>query len=221
MTRNILMTVTNVDYFGDGKTRTGLWFEEFAVPYITFMEKDYHVSIASLNGGEVLLDPQSENFIKDIKWHEAKKVLENTEKLENFDCSMYDAIVFPGGHGPMFDIAESEIVGRFVSEFYKNNKLIAAICHGPAGLLMARKEDGDYIVSGKRVTCFTDKEEEFYHKEGLLPFSLEEALKARGAIFEERGVGEINVIVDGNIITGQNYPSSQTFADTILEYFSK
>ena len=139
MTKNILMVVTNVDYFGDGKTRTGLWFEEFAVPYVTFLENGYHVSVASLAGGEVLLDPQSENFINDIKWHDAKKALDNTEKLQNFDINMYDAIVFPGGHGPMFDIAESELVGEIVSDFYNNGKLIAAVCHGPAGLLMAKK----------------------------------------------------------------------------------
>ena len=120
----------------------------------------------------------------------------------------------------MFDIAESELVGEIVSDFYKKGKLIAAVCHGPAGLLTAKKDDGDYIVSGKRVTCFTNKEEEFYKKTELLPFSLEDALKDRHAIFEELPVGEINVVVDGNIITGQNYQSSQTFADTIVKYLS-
>ena len=221
MTKNILMVVTNVDFFGDGRTRTGLWFEEFAVPYVAFLENGYHVSVASLAGGEVLLDPQSENFINDIKWHDAKKALEDTEKLQNFNISMYDAIVFPGGHGPIFDIAESEIVGKIVSDFYNKGKLVAAICHGPSGLLTAKKDDGDYIVSGKRVTCFTNKEEEFYKKTELLPFSLEDALKDRHAIFEELPVGEINVVVDGNIITGQNYQSSETFANTILQYLEE
>lgn len=219
MTKNILITVTNVDYFGDGKTKTGIWFEEFAIPYITFMENGYHISVASLNGKEVFLDPESENFIKDIKWHEIKKILKNTEKLENINYSIYDAIIFPGGHGPLFDIAESEVIKRVVSEFYENGKLIAAICHGPCGLLMARKADGNYVVSGKRITCFTNREEEFYHKENLLPFSLEDELKARGAVFEEQGIGEINVIVDNNIITGQNYQSSQAFADAVVKYF--
>ncbi len=218
MTKNILMVVTNVDHFHDGKHKTGLWFEEFAVPFNTFLENGYHIKVTSLKGGKIPLDPASENLIKDIKWHDAKNALEDTIRLDQVDYTLYDAIVFPGGHGPMYDIANSELVGEIVSYFDQNTKLIAAVCHGPAGLLMA-KTDGNYIIAGKRVTCFTNEEEQCYKKDKLIPFSLEDALKERNAFFIEQPAGEINVIVDGNIITGQNFQSSQNFADTIIKYF--
>lgn len=218
MTKNILMVVTNVDYFGDGKTKTGLWFEEFAVPFNTFLENGYHIKVASLLGGRIPIDPASENLSKDIKWHDAKNALENTERLIDVNYTIYDAIVFPGGHGPMFDIAESELVGEIVSYFDRQNKLIAAICHGPAALLKAKTED-NYIIAGVRVTSFTNDEEVQAKKEKLVPFSLEDELKSRGAFFISQPAGEINVIVDENIITAQNAKSSQSFADTIVKYF--
>ena len=220
MSRNILMVVTNTEYFADNIHKTGLWFEEFAVPCIIFCDNGYHVQVASLLGGKVPLDPESENLIKDIKWHDAKKMLENTVKLEDVNYDSYDAIVFPGGHGPMFDIAKSELVGSAVSYFYQTSKLVAAICHGPAGLLTAKTDEG-YVVSRKRLTCFTNDEEKYYKKDGLMPFSLEDALVERNAVFVKQPVGEVNVVIDGNLITAQNYQSSKAFAETIIKYFEK
>lgn len=218
MTKNILMVVTNVDHFADQKHKTGLWFEEFAVPFNTFLENGYHVKVASLKGGKIPLDPASESLIKDIKWHDAKNALEDTARLDQVDYTLYDAIVLPGGHGPMYDTANSELLAEIINYFNKNSKLIAAICHGPAGLLMA-EEDKIPFVSGKRVTCFTNEEEVAFKRDKLIPFSLEDALKSRNAFFIEQPVAEINVVVDGNLITAQNFKSSQNFADTIVKYF--
>ena len=220
MSKNILMVITNTEYFADNMHKTGLWFEEFAVPYVIFEDEGYHINVASILGGHVPLDPESENLINDIKWHNAKKMLDNTVKLEEVNYDSYDAIVFPGGHGPMFDIAKSELVGNMVAYFYQTGKLVAAICHGPAGLLTA-KADGAYIIAQKRVTCFTNEEEKFYKKDEATPFSLEDALIERNAVFVKQPVGEINVVVDGNLITAQNYQSSKAFAETIIKYFEK
>lgn len=212
----ILMVVTNTDHF-DEHHKTGVWFEEFAIPYLAFEKEGYFVTVASLKGGKAPLDPASDNLIDDIKWNKAKKALEDTTPLESIDYTFYDAIVLPGGHGPMFDLAKSELLGEIVSYFDEKNKIIAAVCHGPAGLLTAEK-DGKPFVSGRTLTAFTNEEEIAYKKDQLTPFMLEDALVERGAVFENGGVGAVNVIQDGNLITGQNFQSAELFAKTIINH---
>ena len=145
----------------------------------------------------------------------AKKALEDTTPLESIDYTFYDAIVLPGGHGPMFDLAKSELIGEIVSNFDKKNKIIAAVCHGPAGLLTAEK-DGSPYVNNRLLTAFTNEEEIEYKKDKLTPFMLEDALIERGAVFKNGGIGAVNVIEDGNLITGQNFQSAELFASTII-----
>lgn len=217
--RKILMVVTNVDKFDD-KHKTGVWFEEFAVPYNKFIDAGYIVTAASLKGGAAPIDPASENIIEDIKWKDAKKALEDTVPLETVDYALYDAIVLPGGHGPMFDLAKSELLGDIIGHFAKHDKLVAAICHGPAGLLPAKQHDGLPFVDGRRVTCFTNDEETEAKKDKLVPFFLEDALKDQNAFFISKDNGEINIIQDGNLITAQNFQSSAQFADEIIRYLS-
>ncbi len=212
----ILMVVTNTDHF-DEHHKTGVWFEEFAIPYLAFEKEGYFVTVASLKGGKAPLDPASDNLIDDIKWNKAKKALEDTTPLESIDYTFYDAIVLPGGHGPMFDLAKSELLGEIVSYFDEKNKIIAAVCHGPAGLLTAEK-DGKPFVSGRTLTAFTNEEEIAYKKDQLTPFMLEDALVKKGAIFKNGGVGAVNVIQDGNLITGQNFQSAELFAKTIINH---
>lgn len=212
----ILMVVTNTDHF-DEHHKTGVWFEEFAIPYLAFEKEGYFITVASLKGGKAPLDPASDNLIDDIKWNKAKKALEDTTPLESIDYTFYDAIVLPGGHGPMFDLAKSELLGEIVSYFDEKNKIIAAVCHGPAGLLTAEK-DGKPFVSGRTLTAFTNEEEIAYKKDQLTPFMLEDALVERGAVFENGGVGAVNVIQDGNLITGQNFQSAELFAKTIINH---
>lgn len=126
----------------------------------------------------------------------------------------------PGGHGPMFDLYKNETLGEIINDFSERKKLIAAVCHGPAGLLAAKK-DGIPFVNGRKLTCFTNEEEYYYKKENLTPFFLEDALKDAGAEFVEGGIGEVNIVEDGNLITGQNFQSSKAFAHAIINYLDR
>lgn len=217
--KKILMVVTQADHF-DEKHKTGLWFEEFAVPYLAFIEQGYTVIIATPAGGAAPLDPDSENLLDDIRWNKAKEALGDTEQLNTVDFTSCDAIVLPGGHGPMFDLYKNETLGEIINDFSERKKLIAAVCHGPAGLLAAKK-DGIHFVNGRKLTCFTNEEEYYYKKENLTPFFLEDALKDAGAEFVEGGIGEVNIVEDGNLITGQNFQSSKAFAHAIINYLDR
>lgn len=217
--KQILMVVTNATRGANGE-RTGVWFEEFAVPYLSFLEAGYEVTVASPIGDAAPIDPASENIINDVKWSQAKKALNAPLRLDTVDYMVFDAIVLPGGHGPMMDLAKDETLGKIINYFASEDKLIAAICHGPAGLLPAVK-DGISFVNGRRLTCFTNEEEIAYKKQDLLPFYLEDALKTAGAFFIQEGVGEVNVVQDDNLITAQNFQSAKLFADEIIKYLSE
>ena len=217
--KKILMVVTQADHF-DEKHKTGLWFEEFAEPYLAFIEQGYTVIVATPAGGAAPLDPDSENLLDDIRWNKAKEALGDTEQLNTVDFTSCDAIVLPGGHGPMFDLYKNETLGEIINDFSERKKLIAAVCHGPAGLLAAKK-DGIPFVNGRKLTCFTNEEEYYYKKENLTPFFLEDALKDAGAEFVEGGIGEVNIVEDGNLITGQNFQSSKAFAHAIINYLDR
>ncbi len=216
----ILMVVTNVCKFNDKKeTPTGVWFEEFAIPYNEFIKNGFEVKVATLTGEIAPIDPASENLFEDIIWNDAKKALNDTDALDTIDYNKYDAIVLPGGHGPMFDLSKSETLGKIITQFNKEGKLIAAICHGPAGFLPA-KSDGIPFVSGRKLTSFTNEEERVYKKDELTPFFLQDALIDEGADFIEDEPGAVNIIKDGNLITGQNFQSAKNFAKAIIEYLS-
>lgn len=217
-TPRVLMVVTNVDKF-DEHHKTGVWFEEFARPYLAFLEEGYFVTVASLQGGKAPLDPASDHLLDDLKWKEAKGALEDTTPLESIDYTLYDALVIPGGHGPMFDLAKSELMGEVVSYFDSKSRVIAAICHGPAALLTAKRGEV-WFVDGKRMTCFTNDEEQCSKLDGLTPFSLEDELKKKGAFFIQNDEGKVNVVEDQNLITAQNYQSTQTFTNTIIKHLS-
>lgn len=214
--KQILMVVSNV-CMAKNNHKTGVWLEEFAVPYQAFLEAGYEVTVASPTGDIAPVDPASEDLIKEVKWKNAKKALNDTQKLDTIDYMVYDALVLPGGHGPMFDLAKDETLGKIVNYFSSKGRLIAAICHGPAGLLPAVK-DGISFVNGRRLTCFTNEEEVCAHKEELLPFYLEDELKTAGAFFIQKDVGAVNVVEDDNLITAQNYQSVWEFTDAILKH---
>lgn len=217
--KQILMVVTNTTRGVNGE-KTGVWFEEFAVPYLAFLEQGYEVTVASPIGDAAPIDPASDNLINDVKWAAAKKALNAPLKLDTVDYMVFDALVLPGGHGPMVDLSRNETLGKIVNYFASQDKLIAAICHGPAGLLSAVK-DGIPFVNGKRVTCFTNEEEIAAKKQDLIPFYLEDALKTEGAFFIQEGVGVVNVVEDGNLITAQNYQSTKLFTDTIIKHLAE
>lgn len=219
MTRNILMVLTNTSITKNGK-KTGVWFEEFAVPYTKFLKEGYYITVSTPLGDIPPIDPASCYFAESGNYKMAEEGINNTKKLETLDSTDYDAIVLPGGHGPMFDLAKDITLAKKLEEFNNKSKLIAAICHGPAGLLKACT-NGEPFVSGRRLTCFTNEEETVNHKEDILPFYLEDRLKELGAHFIKKLPGEINIVEDANLITGQNFQSSEAFAKAIIKWLSR
>ena len=218
-TNKILIVTTNTVRLDD-MHKTGVWLEEFAVPFLAFKEAGFEVTVASPLGGESPVDEDSLECKNPTEWDYTIKELKNTQKLENIDYESYDAIFIPGGHGPMIDIAKDELLGKIVSYFYNSHKVVSAVCHGPAGLINAKTETQEPIVKGMQVTCFTNEEEKIAQKDKLVPFMLETKLKQLGAFFNEAAPYEENVIVDENLITGQNPASAKKLAETVIKKLS-
>lgn len=210
--KSILIVVSDTSKLTDG-TETGVWFEEFAIPYTSLIDKGYEVTTASPNGGQIPIDPESIND----KWETAKIALKNVKRLCAVDYKRYDTIILPGGHGPMFDLYKNDTLGKIINDFDKKGKLIAAICHGPAGLLSAINGNNNFIKN-RKITSYTNEEEFFSQKEKQIPFFLEDALKNSGALFVQGGINSVNVTEDKNLITAQNYNSTEAFVKKIFEY---
>lgn len=214
---NILMVLTSHDMLGNTGRKTGFWLEEFCAPYYTFLDAGASVTVASPKGGMPPLDPKSDTpegqtdltrrFKKDPG---TQAVLARTAKLRDMRAQDYDAIFYPGGHGPLWDLAEDSVSNKLIESFYNGGKPVAAICHGPAVLRHA-KSNGVSIVKGKRVTGFTNTEEDAVQLTKVVPFLVEDELKRLGGRFEKVGDWQSLAIVDGHLITGQN-PASSTAA---------
>lgn len=214
--KKILMVVTNASALDD-LNKTGVWLEEFAVPYYRFEKEGYDITVASPLGGAAPIDENSLLCENPTEWDYTKKYLDNTVKLSDVDYKSYDGIFLPGGHGPMIDLANDELLGEIAAYFYDEHKPVGAVCHGPAGLLKAKTPNGEPIVKDMRLTSFTNAEEKLMGKEKVVPFLLESALKKLGAIFEE-GIPMVeHVVVDENLITGQNPQSSKLIAETFVK----
>jgi putative intracellular protease/amidase len=219
MTRSILVLATSATGPLAGAP-TGCWAEEIAAPFYEWRSAGFEVKIASVAGGEVPWDEASmkgtsaaEGFLRDEKnlWRatpSAKEVLAG-------GIESYDALYLPGGHGAMLDLAESEDVKALVEAFWTSGRVVAAVCHGPAGLVRAVAAEGAPLVKGRRVTAFTNAEEEAVGKDEAVPFMLETRLVELGALFEIRGEWEPHVVVDGQLITGQNPQSSFALAQAV------
>ncbi len=213
--RTILMVVTSHDRIDEAHS-TGLWLEEFAEPYELFVAAGHQVTVASPKGGAAPVDPRSagdtERFAADTV-----AVLQQTVPLASLDPAGFDAVFFPGGHGTMFDFPDDPAVVRTVNHAIAADLPLALVCHGPAALVGAVKPDGSPAVAGRLVTGFTNAEEEAVELTDAMPFLLETRLAELGATF----VGEANfvehVVVDGNLVTGQNPASSAAAARALLE----
>jgi putative intracellular protease/amidase len=216
MGKKVLMVVTNHKEITDKKT-TGIWLTEFAEAYIEFAEKGYDITVASPKGGEGPIDPASvdENTPQEIL--DTKKFLENTLELEEVSSEDFDAIFLPGGHGTMFDLPKSEKLAELLRNFYEGNKIVAAVCHGPAGLVGATLSNGQPLVAGKRVNAFTDTEETQTTLDQNIPFLLESKLRELGAIFVAAPNWNTHYEVDGNLITGQNPQSTLAVTKAVIE----
>jgi putative intracellular protease/amidase len=213
--KRVLMVVTNHTTITDDH-KTGLWLEEFAVPYNVFKQKGYDVKVTSILGGEVALDPSSIPAEKNAEWAEAEKELTHTEKLTKDDATGFDAIFLPGGHGTMFDFPDNETLLYILQQFAEERKVIGAVCHGPAGLVNVTYKDGTPLVKGKTVTSFTDSEEKEMKLDVHMPFLLESKIREKGGQFQSDANWSDFSVRDGNLVTGQNPQSSRSTAEKVV-----
>lgn len=216
MSKSILMVVTNHSEITEGKP-TGIWLSEFAEAYFEFAKKGYEVTVASPLGGKSTVDPSSidENTSQEIL--DTVKFLQDTLKLEHVSHENFDAIFLPGGHGAMFDLPDNQKLHELLRDFYEGNKIVAAVCHGPAGLVGATLSSGQPLIAGKRVNAFTDREEADTGLEQFLPFLLESKIRDLGAIFVAAPNWSTHFEVDGNLITGQNPQSTISVAKEVIK----
>ncbi|MBB3233523.1 type 1 glutamine amidotransferase domain-containing protein [Phyllobacterium endophyticum] len=219
----ILIVLTSHDQLGETGKKTGFWLEEFVAPYYTFLDAGATIVVASPKGGQPPLDPKSdlpesqtemtERFASD---EAAKKVLANTVLLNTVNSEDFDAIFYPGGHGPLWDLTSDPASIRLIEEFYNDGKPVGAVCHAPAVLLKVNI-DGQPIVKGRRVTGFTNSEEEAVQLTDIVPFLVEDELKRLGGRYEKVDDWQVLAIADGHLVTGQNPASSAAVAEEILK----
>lgn len=220
----ILIVLTSHSEFGDTGNATGFWLEELASPYYAFKEAGLKVSLASPKGGKPPIDPTSmlpdnmtEAAHKFLSDQQAVDLLNETVELEEIKANEYDAVFYPGGHGPLWDLAQSQTSQTLINDFHEQNKPIAAVCHGLAALLHVKNSSGTYLISGSEITGFTDQEEEQAGATLYVPFSVEQKAIEYGAFFKKADNWASFALVDGQLITGQNPQSSQATADILVE----
>ena len=219
----ILMVLTSHDQLGNTGRKTGFWLEEFAAPYFVFKDAGVELTLASPKGGQPPLDPKSDlpenqtpamtRFKKDKM---AQQALANTATLSSMNSEDFDTVFYPGGHGPMWDLAEDPVSIALLESFYNSGKPIALVCHSP-GVLRHVKYKGEPLVKGKHVTGFTDGEEEEVQLTKVVPFLVEDELLRLGAIFEKKANWQPFAITDGRLVTGQNPASSTSAAQALLK----
>ncbi|MDN3398936.1 type 1 glutamine amidotransferase domain-containing protein [Psychrobacter sp. APC 3426] len=219
---NILMVLTSHDKLGNTGKKTGFWLEEFAAPYYAFLDAGVNVTLASPAGGQPPLDPSSDTEdaqTKDTKRFkedsDAQKHLANTKKLADMKVEDFDSVFYPGGHGPLWDLAVDKNSINLIETFVKQDKPVAFVCHSPAALKNV-KIDGEYLVKGKTVTGFTNTEEEAVGLTDVVPFLVENVLIANGGNYEKAADWESFVVEDGLLITGQNPASSEEAAKRLI-----
>lgn len=222
--KNILFVLTSHNELGDTGEKTGFWIEEFAAPYYYLTDKGYNVTLASPKGGQPPIDPKSatedastqatERFNKDLKTQEK---LSKTKILTSINHNNYDAVFYPGGHGPLWDLAEDDKSISLIENFYHNNKPVATVCHAPGVLKHVRGTNGNFIVKNKKVTGFTNTEEEAVELKDVVPFLVENMLKEKGGIYSKADDWQPYAISDGHLITGQNPASSELVAKKLVE----
>jgi putative intracellular protease/amidase len=220
---NILMVLTSHDQLGDTGKKTGFWLEEFAAPYYVFKDAGASITLASPKGGQPPLDPGSDTddaqteatkrFKSDA---DAQKVLAHTKVLSKIDADGFDAIFYPGGHGPLWDLAEDADSTRLIETFAHSDRAVGAVCHAPAVFKHPKGSDGKPLVSGKTVTGFTNSEEAGVGLTDVVPFLVEDMLKANGGSYEKGNDWGSFVVTDGKLITGQNPASSEEAARKLL-----
>jgi putative intracellular protease/amidase len=211
----ILVIVTGHNHLPN-QHPTGIWFEEYAAPVALFKAKGYSVTVASIAGGEAPIDPRSLPEQTDAHTSTALNELQQTRPLSKVNLADYDAVFLPGGHGTMFDLPNSQQIKQTIVNFLETGRVVGAVCHGPAALVGARFDDGTPVVKGRKLTSFTDEEERAAQLDTVMPFLLQSKLHELGAEFESSPNWQDHVVVDGQLITGQNPQSSASTAKAML-----
>lgn len=221
---NILMVLTSHDKLGDTGKKTGFWLEEFAAPYYVFRGAGAEITLASPKGGQPPLDPKSdetdaqtpatEKFKKDA---DAQAILATTHRLAEIDMGSYDAVFYPGGHGPLWDLVDDANSIGIMEAAIASGKPVALVCHAPGVLKNVNGPDGAPLVNGKKVTGFTNTEEDAVGLSDIVPFLVEDMLKERGGIYHKGADWSEFVVEDGLLITGQNPASSEKAAQMLVE----
>ncbi len=215
--KRILMVVTNSGHL-DAQHPTGVWFEEFAIPYQEFRANGFEVTVASPRGGAAPIDPRSEPSPEQAREAtQAREALQHTVRLDSINPNDFDAIFIPGGHGPLFDFPGNIPLQNTLRSYMEQGKMIAAVCHGPAAFDGVLLSDGMPLVAGKTMTAFTNHEESTVKLDKLVPFLVETRLRELGANFVERPDWSDHIERDGNLITAQNHQSSHSAARMLLE----
>jgi putative intracellular protease/amidase len=218
-----LFIVTSQDTVEESDDRTGVWLEEIADPYYVFTEAGADITIASMEGGAIPLDPkslsiivatrQTKRFLGDVM---AMEFLANSIKLQEARAIDFDVVFLTGAHGAMYDLADNKIVKQLLENFNIGDKPIASVCYGVVGLVSLQNEHGELLIKGRKLTCFSNSEEKSARIAGIAPFILETKLVSLGAFYSKGPDYTSHVVVDGNIITGQNPASANEVAKVLL-----
>ncbi len=220
---NILMVLTSHDKLGDTGKKTGFWLEEFAAPYYVFKDAGANITVVSPAGGQPPLDPSSDapdaqtdatrRFKADTA---AQTVLAHTGKLADVSGADFDALFYPGGHGPLWDLAEDAHSIKLIESMAANGKTVSAVCHAPGVFKNTKAADGSPLVKGKKVTGFTNTEEAAVKLTDIVPFLVEDMLTKNGGVYSKGADWQSYVVTDGKLITGQNPASSEAAAHAVL-----
>jgi len=220
----VLFVLTSHSDLGNTGKKTGFWIEEFAAPYYVMSDASVQLTIASPKGGQPPIDPASETADAQTQATkrfdddpDLKQKLAHSLKLSEANPADYDAVFYPGGHGPMWDLADDTNSIALIEDFYKNNKPVSFVCHAPAALIKVKAPNGDPLVKGKAVTGFSNIEEDAVQLTSIVPFSLEDELKKLGGKYSSGSHWESYVQQDGLLITGQNPASSEAVAKLLVK----
>ncbi|NGP87251.1 type 1 glutamine amidotransferase domain-containing protein [Fodinibius halophilus] len=221
---DILFVLTSHDELGDTGKKTGFWVEEFASPYYTLLDEGANITLATPKGGAAPVDPQSEaddaqteateRFYND---EETKQKINNTKRISEVDADDFDAVFYPGGHGPLWDLAEDEESISLIEAFNAQGKPVSFVCHAPAALKNVKGTDGEPLVSGKKVTGFSNDEEDAVGLTEVVPFLVEDMLANNGGNYSKAESWAPYAVAEGNLITGQNPASSELVAKKLLK----
>ena len=225
---NILMVLTSHDQLGDTGHKTGFWLEEFAAPYYVFKDAGASVTLASPAGGQPPLDPKSDTpesqtaaTARFKSEPAAQAALGSTERLDKMAVATFDAVFYPGGHGPLWDLANDAASIGLIEATFSSGKPLALVCHAPGVLRYTKGVAGKHLVSDKKVTGFTNTEEEAVGLTHVVPFLVEDMLKESGGLYSKGADWQSYVLIDGNLITGQNPASSEEAAKAVLTLLAK